>query len=51
MSKRPKRRLYAKLNAFGCREGWQNVVFFAPVFMAIISLLLLLFIPRCYLMQ
>ena len=46
MSKAPRRRLYAKLNSFGWREGWQNIVFFAPFLMAILSLLLVLAIPR-----
>ena len=42
MSKRPKRRLYAKLNSFGWREGWQNAVVFYGPFLIMILLALLM---------
>ena len=47
MSKPPKRRLYAKLNSFGWREGWQNVfVFYGLFFMVMLSLLMTLVAPH-----
>ncbi len=49
MSKRPKRRLYAKLNSFGWREGWQNVVvFYGLFFMVMLSLLITLVAPLLF---